>query len=133
MTPRKNFYENIIDMKNVEEAIHYLAENLTFTEILKVIREISSDMVCYYGDDSKGYVYTGGHSEANIIQATNLQRALRDICDLFNQSLIQKREFDDDYVKQFTRNGYQELSWKYEALQKKYEVLQNEFTNLKEE
>jgi hypothetical protein len=133
MIPRKNFYENLIDMKNVEEAIQYLGTNLTFTEILKVIREISSDMVCYYSEDTKGYVYNGSHSEINILQATKLQRALRDICDLFNQSLIQKREFDEDYIKQFLKIGYQELSWSYEALKKKCEVLENKYDELKKE
>lgn len=124
MEKRKNFYNDELNMERVEEAISYLAENLNLKEIFKVIREISYDMVSYYDDDCCGYIYKSNkHSEKNRWQACKIQRCLSAMCDLFIQSVIDSREFDDNYLSQWIDGGY---------LQNKVSQLEEEIERLKE-
>lgn len=94
-----DFLSSDLDMEKVEENIHYLNERMNLKEILKVVREISYDMVCYYDEDSKGLIYHRDRSKLNREQACNLQRKLATACDLFLQSM-QGMEFDYDYLKE---------------------------------
>lgn len=56
---RKNFFSNELNMERMEVVLNYVIENLTLKEILKMIREISYDMVCYYDEDNCGIIYKG--------------------------------------------------------------------------
>ena len=57
MEKRENFYNNELNIERVNSAIEYLAENLNLNEIMKVVREISYDMVCYYVKENCGIIY----------------------------------------------------------------------------
>jgi len=132
--PRNNFYENEINMERVREFLKVTISHLNLTEILKMIREISYDMVCYYGDndDQKGIIHREkyNYSQINKEQAAALQKRLRDICDLFNQSVIQKHIFDDDYLSRY--NLFYELTSKNKAYEEEIEVLKDRIKYLEE-
>ena len=98
--PRKDFYARGLDMDRVREMIKVVIGQLSLEESLKLIREIAYDMVCYYDKDLKGVIYNGDYTQYHIEQATVLQTELRTMCDLFAQSIVDKREFQ---VKDFER------------------------------
>ena len=98
---REDFYANEMIYERMEEQLRQVIKHLTLNEILKMVREISYDMVCYYDEDNKGYIYKEGHSKINQEQACRIQRLLSTACDLFSQSVIDKREFDEGYLEQW--------------------------------
>ena len=99
MEPRKNFFANELNLDRMNEVLNDVISKLTLKEILKMVREISYDMVCYYDEYNKGVIYCDNkYSELNQEQACNLQRLLVASCDLFGQSIINNREFDDGYL-----------------------------------
>lgn len=125
MEPRKNFYANEMNYERMDNQLNEVISNLTLKEILKMIREISYDMVCYYDEYNKGIIYQSDeYSEINREQACRLQRLLSTACDLFAQSIIEKREFDEGYLEQWTNGG---------ALQRKNNELENTIERLKEQ
>ena len=106
MEPRKNFYANEMNYERMDNQLNEVISNLTLKEILKMIREISYDMVCYYDEYNKGIIYQSDeYSEINREQACRLQRLLSTACDLFAQSIIEKREFEEGYLEQWTSGG----------------------------
>ena len=98
--PRKDFYAPGLNMDRVREMMGVVSKQLSLEESLRLIREIVYDMVSYYGEDSKGIIYKGGFSQYHIEQATVLQTEISTMCDLFAQSIVDKREFQ---VKDFER------------------------------
>ena len=98
---RKSFYANEFDLDRMNEILDIAIEHLTLREILKLVRHVSYDMTCYYGDDLKGVIYNGEYSQLHIEQATTLQREIRTMCDLFNQSVVGKREFDQKHFETY--------------------------------
>ena len=98
--PRKDFYAPGLNMDRVREMMGVVSKQLSLEESLRLIREIAYDMVCYYDKEAKGIIYKGNFSEYHIEQATVLQTELRTMCDLFAQSIVDKREFE---VKNFER------------------------------
>ena len=76
MEDRTNFYADELNMDRVNETLEYVASHLTLKEVLKMVREISYDMVCYYNEDAKGIIYNGEYNENHIWQACQLQRLL---------------------------------------------------------
>lgn len=110
MTPRKNFFANELNMERMEEVLEYVIQNLTLKEVLKMVREISYDMVCYYNEHNKGIIYCDNkYSKINQEQACRLQRLLVASCDLFEQSIIDKKEFDEGYLNHWLNGGAMEL------------------------
>lgn len=102
--PREDFYANELNMERVREAVKVIIAQLNLNEVLRLVREVAYDQVCYYDDDLKGALYNGLHGEyeqEHIEQATTLQRNLRSACDLFAQSIICKRFFERDYFDTF--------------------------------
>lgn len=107
---RKNFFSNELNMERMEAVLNYVIENLTLQEVLKMIREISYDMVCYYDEDLCSRIYKDKeYSKLNQEQACRLQRLLSSACDLFGQSVIDKREFDEGYLHHWLDGGAMEL------------------------
>ena len=104
MEKRTKFVSKELDMERVEEQLQHLVSHCSLNECLKIIREIANDMVCYYSENNKGIIYDGTYTQEQIEQATFLQRKLRDVCDLFAQVVIDKREFNDEYLRK--RLGY---------------------------
>lgn len=124
MEPRKNFYANEMNYERMDNQLNEVISNLTLKEILKMIREISYDMVCYYDEYNKGIIYQSDeYSEINREQACRLQRLLSTACDLFAQSIIEKREFEEKYLEQWTDGG---------ALQKKINSLEEKIKKMED-
>jgi len=98
---KDRLFEKEMDMKKVMEGIYNLLENYTMKEIMKMMREISYDVVSYYGPSQKGQIYDGSYSEINVEQASRIQQRLRDMADLFTQSVVDHREFDEEYLRKY--------------------------------
>lgn len=130
LEPRKSFYEDELNMDRVNVAIEYIASNLTLTEALKLIREISYDMVAYWDKENCARIYKDkSYSKLNQEQACRLQRLLSSACDLFGQSVINKREFDEGYLRKWCDGGSLELE--NNRLKEKVEQLEYEINYLK--
>ena len=108
--PRKDFYAKELNLDRMNKVLEYVINTLTLQEILKMIREISYDMVCYYDEDLCSKIYKDKeYSKLNQEQACRLQRLLSSACDLFGQSIIDKREFDEGYLHHWLDGGAMEL------------------------
>ena len=130
LEPRKSFYEDELNMDRVNVAIEYIASNLTLKEALKLIREISYDMVSYWAKENCARIYKDkSYSKLNQEQACRLQRLLSGACDLFGQSIINKREFDEGYLRKWCDGGSLELE--NNSLKEKVEQLEYEISYLK--
>lgn len=130
LEPRKSFYEDELNMDRVNIAIEYIASNLTLKEALKLIREISYDMVSYWDKENCARIYKDkSYSKLNQEQACRLQRLLSSACDLFGQSIINKREFDEGYLRKWCDGGSLELE--NNRLKEKVEQLEYEISYLK--
>ena len=122
--PRKDFYSKELNLDRMNKVLEYVISTLTLQEVLKMIREISYDMVCYYDEDLCSRIYKDKeYSKLNQEQACRLQRLLSSACDLFGQSVIDKREFDEGYLHHWLDGGAMELE--IEALKEKIESLKN--------
>lgn len=124
MEKRKDFYANELNMERMNEVLNFVISNLTLKEVLKMIREISYDMVCYYDEDMKGIIYKENFNENHRWQACQLQRLLGSACDLFEQSIVGRREFNNDYLSKWLDGG---------LMQRKIAELEEEIRLLKEE
>lgn len=102
MMARENFFDRELNLERMNEVLEYVIKNLTLKEICKMMREISYDMVCYYDKTNCGIIYRDkDYTKEHQIQACQLQRLLSTACDLFCQSIVNKRVFDSDYLKQY--------------------------------
>lgn len=129
MEPRKNFYANEMNYERMDNQLNEVISNLTLKEILKMIREISYDMVCYYDEYNKGIIYQSDeYSEINREQACRLQRLLSTACDLFAQSIIEKREFEEKYLEQWTDGGA--LQNKINSLEEKIKKMEDALNSI---
>ena len=124
MEKRQDFYANELNMERMNEVLNFVISNLTLKEILKMIREISYDMVCYYNEDAKGIIYNGEYNDNHRWQACQLQRLLSSACDLFEQSVVGHREFDDKYLSKWLGGGVMER--KIAVLEEKIRLLTEE-------
>ena len=132
MEPRKNFFANELNLDRMNEVLNDVISKLTLKEILKMVREISYDMVCYYDEYNKGVIYSDDkYSELNQEQACRLQRLLVASCDLFGQSIINHREFDEGYLNHWFNGGAMELE--ITKLKDKIEELNQEIEMLQEQ
>ena len=108
--PRKDFYSKELNLDRMNKVLEYVISTLTLQEVLKMIREISYDMVCYYDEGLCSRIYKDKeYSKLNQEQACRLQRLLSSACDLFGQSVIDKREFDEGYLHHWLDGGAMEL------------------------
>lgn len=132
MEPRKNFFADELNLDRMNEVLNDVISKLTLKEILKMVREISYDMVCYYDEYNKGVIYSDNkYSELNQEQACRLQRLLVASCDLFGQSVINHREFDEGYLNHWLNGGAMELE--IARLKDKIEELNQEIEMLQEQ
>ena len=132
MEPRKNFYANEMNYERMDNQLNEVISNLTLKEILKMIREISYDMVSYWDKENCARIYKDkSYSKLNQEQACRLQRLLSTACDLFAQSIIEKREFEEGYLEQWTSGGA--LLLKISRLEEEIKGLKEIIKNLKEE
>ena len=58
MEPRKNFFADELNLDRMNEVLNDVISTLTLKEVLKMVREISYDMVCYYDEYNKGIIYS---------------------------------------------------------------------------
>ena len=130
--PRKDFYAKELNLDRMNKVLEYVINTLTLQEILKMIREISYDMVCYYDEDLCSKIYKDKeYSKLNQEQACRLQRLLSSACDLFGQSIINHREFDEGYLNHWLNGGAMELE--IARLKDKIEELNQEIEMLQEQ
>ena len=130
--PRKDFYAKELNLDRMNKVLEYVISTLTLQEVLKMVREISYDMVCYYDEYNKGVIYSDNkYSELNQEQACRLQRLLVASCDLFGQSIINHREFDEGYLNHWLNGGVMELE--IARLKDKIEELNQEIEMLQEQ
>ena len=130
--PRKDFYAKELNLDIMNKVLEYVINTLTLQEILKMIREISYDMVCYYDKDLCSKIYKDKeYSKLNQEQACRLQRLLSSACDLFGQSIIDKREFDEGYLHHWLDGGAMELE--ITRLKDKIKELSQEIEMLQEQ
>ena len=128
--PRKDFYAKELNLDRMNKVLEYVISTLTLQEVLKMIREISYDMVCYYDEDLCSKIYKDKeYSKINQEQACRLQRLLSSACDLFGQSIINHREFDEGYLNHWLNGGAMEieitrLKDKIKKLNQEIEMLQ---------
>ena len=107
--PRQNFYSNEINYERMESKLEDVARTLTLAEVLKMIREISWDMVYYNDKENCGIIYKDNkYTEQNRWEACQLQSFLRKACDLFGQSILDHREFGD-YLNHWLNGGTMEM------------------------
>lgn len=92
-----------IDRFDIKKAVEWkdkLEQNCSLEEILWIIRNISYDYVSYYSAKDNGYIYQPDEfDEEHRWQAYMLQRKLSSSCDLFGQSIVNKRKFEPDYFE----------------------------------
>jgi len=55
--PRKNFYSKEMNYDRMESKLEDVAKTLTLAEVLKMIREISWDMVYYNSQEDCGIIF----------------------------------------------------------------------------
>ena len=128
--PRKDFYAKELNLDRMNKVLEYVINTLTLQEILKMIREISYDMVSYWDKENCARIYKDkSYSKLNQEQACRLQRLLSSACDLFGQSIINKREFDEGYLRKWCDGGFLELE--NNRLKEKVEQLEYEISYLK--
>lgn len=123
---RENFYADEMNYDRMEDMLEKVAGQLTLTEVLKMVREISYDMVYYNDSKNCGIIYrdaNGKYSKENQEEACQLQRFLCTACDLFQQSIVDKRVFGD-YLNHWLNGGAMERQ--IEELKARIEELENQ-------
>ena len=108
--PRKDFYADEMIYERMESKWQEIAKFLTLKEVLKMVREICYDMVYFVDEEDCGIIYRDEkYSHKNKEQACQLQRLVSTACDLFGQSIINHREFDEDYLNKWLNGGAMEI------------------------
>ena len=97
---RYPFLQKGIDMERVNLQLLDVISNLSFDEICKMFREICYDQVCYYSEEHKGLMYREDRTSLNREQACRLQRKVSTAVDLYAQSVIDGREFEESYLEE---------------------------------
>jgi hypothetical protein len=94
------FISNNIDHKVWANIMTYACTRGSLKEVCKAFREICYDQVSYYAEDNCGPIYRDKkkYSQEVIEQATYLQRKMSTVVDLFEQSIVDGRSFDWDYL-----------------------------------
>ena len=139
MESRKDFYANEMNYERMESKLEDVCKNLTLAEVLKMVREISYDMVAYYSEDHKGIIYCDEkYSDKNQWEACQLQRLLSSACDMFGQSIIEHREFGESYLNHWLNGGTMEnqisdLKNEIEALKDQVQEWKNRCYDLERE
>lgn len=84
----------------VEEVLRYTCSHLNFKEICKMFRDICYDQVAYYDNDLCSGIYKDEkRSKLSVEQANRLQQKVSCFVDLYEQSIVDGREFDEGYLK----------------------------------
>ena len=99
-TRNYQFISKNFDMERVNEVLKYVCSHLDFKEICKMFREICYDQVAYYNNDDCSQIYKDEkRTKVNIEQANRLQQKVSCFVDLFEQSITDYREFNEDFLK----------------------------------
>lgn len=95
------FIDKNLNMERVNEVMKYVCKHLNFKEICKMFREICYDQVAYYGKDSCSQIYKDtNRGQKNIEQANRLQQKVSCFVDLYEQSITDSREFNEEYLQE---------------------------------
>lgn len=99
----RNYQFNSKDFHSdrVEEVLRYTCSKLNFKEICKMFRDICYDQVAYYNNDLCSHIYKDEkRSKLSVEQSNRLQQKVSCFVDLFEQSITDGREFDENYLKE---------------------------------
>lgn len=99
--PRETFLSSELNNNRVYEMLDEVTAQLSLREVLKMVREISFNLVQMDSPIYQDNLRTG----LNIEQANQLQSQLKALCDLFGQSIIDKRTFDTKYLRAYDFAG----------------------------
>lgn len=102
---RRDYYGKEFNLDRAQEIMMWLISKCSFKEICWIYRNIAYDMVAYWDQNNKSKIYDGSYSELNIEQANRLQQGISSLVDLFEQSTTDKREFDEDYLRNYEFAG----------------------------
>lgn len=105
MEVNKRFYSNELDINKASEVTLKLISECNLKEIIWILRQIIYDQVAYWDNSNKSIIYKGGYSETTIEQANRFQQQLSTLLDLFEQSIVDKRAFDEDYLRKYEFAG----------------------------
>lgn len=95
-----SFIDKEIHMDRVNEVLRYTCSKLNFNEVCKMFREICYDQVAYYSNDLCSHIYKDDRDKLNVEQCNRLQRKVSTAVDLFSQSLLDKRVFEESYLEE---------------------------------
>lgn len=96
------FYSNKdIDLDKMKEIWDLLESRCNYTEIMWLFRNFVYEAIRWSSDSDHGPVYDEGRTRLNTEQANRLQQQISSVVDLFTQSVVSKREFDEGYLKQY--------------------------------
>lgn len=98
---RRDFYDKELDIKRADKMMQLLISKCSLKDILWIAGNIIYDQVAYYDQNTKSRIYCGEYSNLNVDQANRFQQQLSALLDLFEQSIINKREFDENYLKDY--------------------------------
>lgn len=97
----KKYYEKGMNIDKVFNLIDDLQRQYTFEELMKAFREIVYDEVAYHSEANHAPLYSEDRDQLNIEQANRLQQRISAFVDLYTQSIVDKRTFDEGYLKQY--------------------------------
>lgn len=107
---KEEFYSQDVNLDNAIKSMQYLVKHNNLKEIMWIFRNLSHEQVCYWGEDHKGIIYQDdSYSQVNREQACKIQRMLSTASDLFSQSILQHREFEESYLEKWTDGGYLQI------------------------
>lgn len=96
-----SFISKEFNSDRVEEVLRYTCSKLNFKEVCKMFRDICYDQVAYYSNDLCSHIYKDDkRSKLCVEQSNRLQQKVSCFVDLFEQSIIDGREFNEDYLKE---------------------------------
>ena len=102
---RKDYYSTEFNSERANAVLTWLISKCSFKEISWIYRNLVYDQVAYYDQNHKAKLYDGTYTDLNVEQANRFQQQISTVADLFEQSILNKREFDEDYLKQYEFAG----------------------------
>lgn len=125
------FYSNDFDYNRAHAVMIDLISKCNLKELIWIFRQIIYDQVAYWDDNVKSILYDGSYSKLTIEQANRFQSQLSTLLDLFEQSIIDKREFNTDYLRKYEFvAGYLPILNRQEEIIQKLKERINELVDL---
>ena len=103
---REDFYtDRSIDINKLKTVWDTLESKCNYKEIMWLFRNFAYEAVRYSSKDDCGPIYQEGYSNLTMEQANRFQQQISTVVDLFTQSVVDRREFNEDYLKKYEFAG----------------------------